>query len=86
MDERRLKIDPASQQKPVEHMDEKYVEVTLPTGVSSRLGEHVLGVHWSVQTDQLLFEFADVANAATLLSRTKRNVISISGRFYDIRS
>lgn len=86
MDERRFKIDSSSQQKivEVEPLDETYVEATLPTGVSSGLGEQkVLGVRWSIQTDQLLFEFSDVANIAKLLSPTKRNVISIIGRFYD---
>ena len=36
-----------------------------------------------MKTDQFVFEFTEKANAALLLSPTKRNVISIIGRFYD---
>jgi len=36
-----------------------------------------------VKTDQFVFEFTEIVNAALLLSPTKRNVISIFGRFYD---
>ena len=45
--------------------------------------QKVLEVCWTVEADQLVFEFTDAANVATLLSPTKKNVISIIGCFYD---
>ena len=40
-------------------------------------------MRWCVETDQFVFEFTEIANAALLLSPMKRNVISIIGCFYD---
>ena len=86
VDEKLTKGDLTSQLKPaqVEPLDETYVETTLPSNVVSGPGQQkVLGVRWCVKTDQFVFEFTEIANAALMLSPTKRNVISIIGHFYD---
>ena len=68
----------------VEALEESYVEATLPTEITNGPGEQrILGICWRVQLDQLVFEFSGIASAAALLMLTKRNVISIIGRFYD---
>ena len=68
----------------VEALEETYVEATLPAEPCCRAGEQkVLGVRWNVHLDQLIFEFSGIAGIAMSLSPTKRNVISLIGRFYD---
>ena len=57
---------------------------TFPTEPFNRAGEQkVLGVHWNIHLDQLVFEFSGIADVAMSLSPTKRNVISLIGRFHD---
>ena len=68
----------------VEVSEETYVEATFPTEPFNRAGEQkVLGVRWNIHLDQLVFEFSGIAEVAMSLSPTKRNVISLIGRFYD---
>lgn len=43
----------------------------------------VLGVPWDPQEDRLLFSVTDIAEAASTTEPTKRNVVSIIGKFYD---
>ena len=43
----------------------------------------VLGVTWDPQGDQLYFSVSQVAEAATAIEPTKRNVVRIIGKFYD---
>ena len=46
--------------------------------------EHkVLGVTWNVSSDQIVFSLTELAEQAKNLEPTKRNVISLIGRFYD---
>ena len=55
-------------------------------GASStkHLTEHnVLGVHWNVSSDQLVFRLDAMKEAITLVEPTKRAVISLIGRIYD---
>ena len=40
-------------------------------------------MHWNVGQDSLIFDFREVASVADELHPTKRNVISVIGRFYD---
>ena len=40
-------------------------------------------MRWEPDSDQLVFDIADVAQLAITLKPTKRNVVSIMGRFYD---
>jgi hypothetical protein len=43
----------------------------------------VLGVTWNAQSDRLVFDLSDLHNVAINLQPTKRNVVSLIGRFYD---
>ena len=75
------------QQRPpplVVHSEETYSTSTLGAAQSVQSGEQkVLGVRWNVAKDQLCFGFTDIAHHAASLEPTKRNVVSIVGRFYD---
>ena len=58
--------------------------MTLPADPTSHPGEHkVLGVRWDVQEDQLVFDLRSLAERATDLQPTKRNVVSLIGQIYD---
>ena len=63
--------------------DETYVESILPISYSCPDEQKVLGVHWNVSCDQLVFNLDGIAETATHLDPTKRNVISLIGKFYD---
>ena len=46
--------------------------------------EHkVLGVHWNVQSDKLVFELSTIVECAITPVPTKRRAIGLIGRFYD---
>ena len=65
-------------------LEETYAETLLPSSTTTHHGEQkVLGVHWNVHDDNLIFDFREVATVADALHPTKRNVISVIGRFYD---
>ena len=55
----------------------------MPIATATHSGERVLGVRWNVGSDRLIFDFREIAKVARDLSPTKRNVISVIGRFYD---
>ena len=40
-------------------------------------------MRWEPDSDQLVFDIADVAQLAITLEPTERNVVSTIGRFYD---
>ena len=75
------------QQRPpplVAHSEETYSKSTLGTAQSLQSGEQkVLGVQWNVARDQLCFGFTDIAHCAAILEPSKRNLVSIVGRFCD---
>ena len=49
-----------------------------------RGGEHkILGICWNISSDRFIFSFDDIAEQASEMEPTKRNVISLAGRFYD---
>ena len=63
---------------------ETFSQATLGGAQRLREGEQkVLGVNWSVSSDQIIFSFGELAEQARALEPTKRNVISLIGRFYD---
>ena len=65
-------------------LDESYVGATLGDHRALDAEEQkVLGVCWNPVDDCLLFDVSSVARLASTLEPTKRNVISIVGRFYD---
>lgn len=45
--------------------------------------QKVLGVNWSVLSDQFIFSFAELAKQAQGVEPTKRSIISLIGRIYD---
>jgi len=66
------------------HLDETYIEFTL--GDSQGLGteeQKVLGMCWRPSEDRFVFDISTITNLACNLEPTKRNVISIIGKFYD---
>ena len=61
-----------------------YSEATLGTSQPQKREEHkVLGVPWNPESDQLAFDVANIATLAFELHLTKRNLVSLIGRFYD---
>ena len=68
----------------VEELEETYSSSTIGGAKKLRRGEQkVLGVRWDLSTDQLVISLDDIASAAMSLSPTKRNIVSLVGRFYD---
>eukprot|EP00731_Ephydatia_muelleri_P014947 Em0008g667a len=66
-------------------MDEPtYSEATLGVSQDPNGEEHkVLGVVWNPEADQLIFDVANLAQLALDLHPTKRNLVSLIGKFYD---
>ena len=61
-----------------------YSEITLGTSQPLRHEEHkVLGFLWSPESDQFIFDVSILARLACDLQPTKRNLVSLIGRFYD---
>jgi hypothetical protein len=62
---------------------DSYAKHTLGATQQLQRGEQkTLGVRWDVSSDQLLLDFADITRLAANLEPTKRNVVSLVGRFY----
>lgn len=65
-------------------LEETYASSILGRGQGLQLGEQkVLGVRWDTSTDQLTVNLDEIASAARSLTPTKRNIVSLVGRFYD---
>ena len=82
IDEEEALLDP----KPGSALEseETYTKVTLGRSQKMRSGElKVLGVRWDVTTDHLVINMDEIANQAKVLEPTKRNIVSLVGRFYD---
>ena len=48
------------------------------------VGEHkILGVPWNPTNDCLIFNVAELPRLASCLQPTKRNVVTLIGKFYD---
>ena len=66
------------------YSDETYAKVMLGAPVSSESEEHkILGVPWNPNSDSLLFDMSELAQLAKKLQPTKRNLVSLIGKFYD---
>ena len=66
------------------YSDETYAKVMLGAPVSSESEEHkILGVPWNPNSDSLLFDMSELAQLAKNLQPTKRNLVSLIGKFYD---
>jgi len=85
IDAREATLSPGdSARQPIRASEESFSEVTLPVDPISHPGEHkVLGVRWDVPNDQLVFDLRGLAEKATGLQPTKRNVVSLIGQIYD---
>lgn len=69
--------------KPVTSL-ETFTQATLGGIEELQGGElKVLGVTWNVTTDQIVFSLIKLSEQARALEPTKRNTISLIGRFYD---
>ncbi len=72
------------EENPPHYLDETYTEATLGNNPRLISGEQkILGVRWEPNSDQLVFDVAEIAQLAGTLEPTKRNVVSTIGRFYD---
>jgi len=61
-----------------------YSEATLGVSQTPTLEEHkVLGVPWNSESDRLIFDVTNLARLAIDLHLTKRNLVSLIGKFYD---
>ena len=64
--------------------DGTYTESNLCPGQATCVGEKkVLGVRWNVKNDQLVMSLHSLASTAADLEPSKRNIVSLVGRFYD---
>ena len=87
----QLRIDSAdnlssnSQSEHFDPTDETYADIMLGRqhSTASSTAVKVLGILWNPQEDQLLFDVAGIVQLATKIEPTKRNAVSIVGRFYD---
>ena len=68
---------------PMQH-EPTFFETTPGASQSQKTEEHkVLGVLWNPESDQFIFDVTDLARAAPELHPTKRNLVSVIGKFYD---
>lgn len=71
-------------QQPVQKLsysDETYAKTTL--GAPSVRDHKILGVSWNPRDNCLFFDVSDLAQLAYNLQPTKRNIVSLIGKFYD---
>ena len=72
--------------KEIHHVssDAPSVDSALSADSLNKSEEHkVLGVHWNVQSDKLVFELSTIVECAITPVPTKRRAIGLIGRFYD---
>ena len=64
--------------------DQSYAKTSLGVKMSNDPGGiKVLGVVWDVLRDELLFDIGEVTEAMEPLEPTKRNLVSITAKFFD---
>ena len=64
--------------------DENYSKITLGTEPTiSESEQRVLGVNWNFVEDQLVFDLSGIVELAKKYKPTKRNIVRLSGKFYD---
>lgn len=65
--------------------EETYTRATLGGSQTLHSGEQkILGVRWNVNTDQFVVSLDEIARLARSLEPTKRNIVSLVGKFYDL--
>ena len=64
--------------------DETYAKSTLrQTPIAARGEKKVLGISWNVDTDEFIYNFEHLLETIVHTEPTKRQIVSLSGRFYD---
>ena len=64
--------------------EETYSRATLGGSQKLYSGEQkVLGIKWNTFTDQFVINLQDITDLARSLEPTKRNIVSLVGKFYD---
>ena len=64
--------------------DKTYAKSTLgTTEETSGAEQKVLGVRWNFVSDQFVFDLREIATLARNIEPTKRNVVSVTAKFYD---
>ena len=64
--------------------EERYTTATLGGSQTLHSGEQkILEIKWNVETDQIVVSLEEVAQIAVSLEPTKRNIVSLVGKFYD---
>ena len=72
------------EKQPNSEEDQSYAKTSLGVKISSDPGStKVLGILWDVQRDKLLFDIGEVAETMEPLEPTKRNLVSITTKFFD---
>lgn len=65
-------------------LDETFAKTTLGGATPTKKSEQkILGVCWDTLSDWFMFDLSELTEFATHLEPTKRNVVSMVGRFYD---
>ena len=79
------KDDPPSKiQVQVTEEDSSYTKATLGSGESSNDKiVKTLGVHWNIETDELLFNLQELIKYAELLPVTKRTLLQLTAKIFD---
>lgn len=74
----------AAENSPIQESKETFSQATLGDSQILRDSEQkVLGVTWNVTTDQIIFSLHSIAELAREMNPTRRNIISLIGKFYD---
>ena len=74
----------SSQASFTDHSTETYAQTMLGTPPPSGSDEcEILGVLWNPSSDYLIFDISELAQVAANLQPTKRNLVSLIGKFYD---
>ena len=65
-------------------LEETYAKSILGNAQPVRSGEHkILEICWNITFNRFIFKFHNIAEQASEMEPTKRNVISLARRFYD---
>ncbi len=80
LDEATLGCSPIEENTIEENKDETYAKASLGCPLSEGVEENkILGVLWNPTADCLIFDVSELAQLATSLQPTKRNVVSLIG-------
>ena len=80
-----VNIDSKEIEKPLSEEDQSFAKTTLQPGEKHHKSEEnkVLGLSWDSDRDMIVFKFSELAQLASELSPTKRNVLKIVAKIFD---